>query len=107
MAMASDSSLDSADMDCRHSCPTCNSRMISLSNDRHKCCVSCRSQDCYFDGKCIECSLWPTDIFGKYIKHRRWLLSKSKFKKLPKDSSVCCPMQVPNGRRSGRSEFGI
>ena len=69
--------------------------MSSHSNDRHKCCVSCRVQDCNFDNKCIECSLWPSDVFEKYIKHHRSLISKSKSKKLCKDSSGTIPCKSP------------
>ena len=100
MAMASDSSLDSADLDGRHSCPNCNARMSSLIYDRHKCCLTCCGQDCTLDHKCVECSLWPSDVFDKFVKHCRSLVSKSRSKKLRKDSSgaVPCKSSVVEGQ---------
>ena len=68
MAMASDSSLDSADLNGRRSCPHCNARTSNLDYDRHECCVTCRGQDCTLDLKCVECSLWQSDVFDKYVK---------------------------------------
>ena len=85
--LASDSSLDSLDMDSRRSCPNCNSRMSSLIYDKHKLCISCLRQDCDTENKCIECSLWTDDVFEKYYKHRKSLLTKAKSKKARKDTS--------------------
>ena len=95
MAMASDSSLDPTDLDGQSSCPHCNARMSSLNYDRHKCCVTCRGKDCTLDLKCVECSLWPSDVFNKYVKHRRSLISKSRSKKSRKDSSGAVPCKSP------------
>ena len=86
-ALASDSSLDSLDLDSRHSYPNCNSRMSSLNYDKHKICNSCSGQDCDSENKCIECFLWTNDVFDKYFKYRKSLLSKTKSKKACKDAS--------------------
>ena len=43
--------LDSTDLDGRRSWPNCNDRMSSLNYNRHKCCVTCRGQDCTRDHK--------------------------------------------------------
>ena len=89
--LASDSSLDSADLESRRSYPNCNARMSSLNYDRHKIFVTWREQDCDLDSKCIECSLWCDDIFEKYLKHHKSLVSKSKYKKSHKDTSGKSP----------------
>ena len=56
----------------------------------HSCDGTCvrvpRGQDCTLDLKCVECSLWPSDVFDEYVKHRRSLISKSRSKKSRKDS---------------------
>ena len=80
--LASDSSLDS-----QRSCSNCNSRMSSLSYDRHKICFTCCGQDCDFENKCIECSLWSNDVFEKYLKHHKSLIAKAKSNKSRKDTS--------------------
>ena len=41
--------------------------------------------------KCVECSLWPSDVFGKCVKHRSALISKSRSKESCKDSSGAVP----------------
>ena len=74
-------------MDSRHFCPDCNSRMSSLIYDKHKICNCCCGQDCTYDNKCIECSLWTDDVFEKYFKHRKTLKSKIKSKQAHKNTS--------------------
>ena len=105
-APPSDSSLDSVGMDSRRSCPSCNSRMSSLLNDRHKLCVTCRGQECDSSIKCIEWLSWTDEVFEKYIKHRRSLIAKSKAKKLRgsmKDSSGKLPCKSLGNKSQGES----
>ena len=82
MSATSDSSLDSADADSRRSCPSCNTWISSLIYDKQKLCVTCRGLDCDVDERCEECSLWPLDMFEKYLKHCKSLLAKCKVKNL-------------------------
>ena len=108
-APPSDSSLDSFDMDSRRYGPSCNSRMSSLLNDEHKLCVNCRGQECDSSNKCVECSFWSDDVFEKYVKHRRSLISKSKSKKLKgsmKDSSGKLPCKSLDNKSQGESAVG-
>ena len=105
----SDSSLDSFDMDSRHSCPSCNSRMSSLLSDQHKLCVNCHGQDCDSSNKCVECSSWADDVFEKYVKYRRSLISKSKSKKLKgsmKDLSGKLPCKSLGNKSQDESAVG-
>ena len=93
--LASDSSLDSADLDSRRSCPNCNCRMSNLNCDRHNICVTCPdvifvllvlSKIVILKISVLRCSLWSDDIFERYLKHRKSLIAKSKCKKSRKDT---------------------
>ena len=76
--MALDFSLDPVDEESQRTCPTCNARMSSISNDKHSVCVSCRGVDCTFEKRCDECFSWDEEVKTKYVKHRKSLLSKSR-----------------------------
>ena len=75
--MASDSSIDLVDQDCRQTCPSCNLRMSSMMQDKHSKCSACHGNECSFDNRCSECQTWSDEVMNKYVKHRKALDSKS------------------------------
>ena len=83
-AMATDAS--TMDLDSRRNCVTCKTRMSSLLHDCHKICSVSRGFDCSVDKRCSECEAW-SEAMIKYVKYRKSLDSKSKFKKEKKSSS--------------------
>ena len=86
--MASDSSLDLVDQDCRRTCPSCNLMMDSIMHDKHSKCSTCRWNDCAFDNRCSECQTWSDEVMHKCVKHRKALDSKNrKSKKTEKGES--------------------
>ena len=72
--------------------------MSSLANDRHTLCSSCRGNDCEESKKCNECAEWPKDVFDKYVKHQKALVSKSK--KAKKDPDTLDPSESSSGGTS-------
>ena len=84
--MATDSS-SSMDLDSRHNCVTCKTRMSSLLHDSHSICCACRGHDCSLDVRCSECEDWSEEVMTKYVKYRKSLDSKSKVCKVKKTSS--------------------
>ena len=66
------------DLDSRHNCSTCKTRMSSLLYDSHLICVACRGRDCNRDNRCVECEGWSEEVMIKYVRYRKSLDSKSK-----------------------------
>ena len=63
----------------------CGERMSTLSYDFHSICVNCCSIDCDFDCRCDECADIADDVMTNYVKHRRSLTSKQRYKSKSKD----------------------
>ena len=56
ITMATDTTV--MDLDSRHNCSTCKTRMSSLMHDSLLMCVACRGRDCNKDNRCVECEGW-------------------------------------------------
>ena len=62
--------------------------MSSLFHDRHSLCNVCRGFVCTFEKRCGECEQWSDECMHKFLKHMRFLESKSKSHKAKKSLDV-------------------
>ena len=100
--MATDTT--AVDLDSRHNCSTCKTRMSSLLHDSHLICVACRGHDCNMDNRCVECEGWSEEVMIKYVCYRKSLDSKSKAKKGKKSSASSGQASLTSSRDSNVSQ---
>ena len=60
ITMATESTV--MDLDSRHNCFTCKTRMSSLLHDSHLICVACRGFECTMDKRFTECEGWSEEV---------------------------------------------
>ena len=92
------------DLDSRHNCSTCKTRMSSLLHDSHLICVACRGRDCNLGNRCVECEGWSEEVMVKYVCYRKSLDSKSKAKMNKKSSASSDQASLPSSRDSNVSQ---
>ena len=78
-------SMDNEKEDDRKSCTKCRGRISSQKYDKHTICFKCRGHNC-LKSRCSECSLWSSEDYQGYIKHRTKLDSKARSKKAIRES---------------------
>ena len=68
----------------------CGKRMSTLTYDFHSICVNCCGIDSDIDHRCDECADIADDIMTNYVKHKRSLKSKQRYKSKSKDPLLFC-----------------